>query len=79
MMCFFDVHAQYIPGIIATVALLMINCIRREELADYDAFDDAGYCRWDTSVAGRHVRCRAEAKMPLWGGVGVRGVPVACA
>ena len=37
---------QYIPGIVATLALIMINCIRREELlAEYDAFDDGGFCR----------------------------------
>jgi len=36
---------QYIPGIVATLALLMINCIRRDDLQDYDPFDDGGFCR----------------------------------
>lgn len=36
---------QYIPGIIATLALFMINVVRREELAEYDSFDDASFCR----------------------------------
>eukprot|EP00882_Tetradesmus_deserticola_P003957 GHRQ01004183.1.p1 GENE.GHRQ01004183.1~~GHRQ01004183.1.p1 ORF type:complete len:172 (+),score=21.30 GHRQ01004183.1:184-699(+) len=36
---------QYIPGIVATVALVMINCIRRDDLQDYDPFDDGGFCR----------------------------------
>lgn len=34
-----------IPGIIATVALLMMNLVRRDELQDYDPFDDGGLCR----------------------------------
>jgi hypothetical protein len=36
---------QYLPGIIATLALVMINLIRRDELAEVDPFDDATYCR----------------------------------
>ncbi|GAX76275.1 hypothetical protein CEUSTIGMA_g3719.t1 [Chlamydomonas eustigma] len=36
---------QYLPGIIATLALVMINLIRKDELADIDPFDDASYCR----------------------------------
>eukprot|EP00879_Flechtneria_rotunda_P003907 GHRR01004147.1.p1 GENE.GHRR01004147.1~~GHRR01004147.1.p1 ORF type:complete len:170 (+),score=25.44 GHRR01004147.1:115-624(+) len=36
---------QYIPGIVATLALVMINCIRRDDLQDYDPFDDGGFCR----------------------------------
>ena len=36
---------QYLPGIIATLALIMINLIRRDELAELDPFDDASYCR----------------------------------
>ncbi|KAL6745536.1 hypothetical protein V8C86DRAFT_2975444 [Haematococcus lacustris] len=35
----------YLPGALATVALVMINCIRREDLQESDPFDDAGYCR----------------------------------
>lgn len=34
----------YIPGCIATVALLMINFIHREELNDYDPFSDGEDC-----------------------------------
>jgi hypothetical protein len=37
--------AQYIPGIIATVALVMTNCVQRDELAAYDPFDDGAFCR----------------------------------
>lgn len=36
---------QYIPGIIATLALIMINCIRRDSLQGQDAFDDESFCR----------------------------------
>ncbi|GLC37889.1 hypothetical protein PLESTB_001505800 [Pleodorina starrii] len=36
---------QYLPGIIATLALIMINCIRRDDMVEYDPFDDATYCR----------------------------------
>lgn len=36
---------QYIPGIVATLALVMINCIRRDDLVEYDPFDDGGFCR----------------------------------
>ncbi|KAJ9518487.1 hypothetical protein QJQ45_018514 [Haematococcus lacustris] len=36
---------HYLPGALATVALVMINCIRREDLQESDPFDDAGYCR----------------------------------
>lgn len=36
---------QYLPGIIATLALIMINCIRRDDLAAFDPFDDPSYCR----------------------------------
>lgn len=37
---------QYLPGLIATLALVMINSIRREELEDqYDAFDEGVFCR----------------------------------
>ncbi len=32
--------------IIATVALVMINLIRRDELSDLDPFDDATFCRY---------------------------------
>lgn len=37
--------AHYLPGIIATLALVMINFIRRDELTDVDPFDDASFCR----------------------------------
>lgn len=36
---------QYLPGFVATVALFMTNCIRREDLDEYDTFDDGIYCR----------------------------------
>lgn len=36
---------QYLPGIIATIALIMINAVRMEELQELDSFDDAAYCR----------------------------------
>uniref|UniRef100_A0A7R9V005 Transmembrane protein 50A n=1 Tax=Chlamydomonas euryale TaxID=1486919 RepID=A0A7R9V005_9CHLO len=36
---------HYLPGLIATLALVMINLIRKDELAEIDPFDDATYCR----------------------------------
>mmetsp|Transcript_13159 Transcript_13159/g.25116 ORF Transcript_13159/g.25116 Transcript_13159/m.25116 type:complete len:151 (-) Transcript_13159:193-645(-) len=36
---------RWVPGIIATVALLMINSVRRENLRAYDPFDDGSDCR----------------------------------
>uniref|UniRef100_A0A7S3R718 Transmembrane protein 50A n=1 Tax=Dunaliella tertiolecta TaxID=3047 RepID=A0A7S3R718_DUNTE len=36
---------QYIPGLMATLALLMINVIRKQDLDEGDPFDDAGVCR----------------------------------
>lgn len=36
---------QYLPGIIATLALIMINCIRQDDLMEIDPFDDATFCR----------------------------------
>ena len=48
-------HTQYIPGIIATLALIMINCIRRDELQEADPFDDAGYCRCEYIRIYRYV------------------------
>ncbi|KAG2448465.1 hypothetical protein HYH02_006357 [Chlamydomonas schloesseri] len=36
---------QYLPGLIATLALVMINCIRRDDLVEIDPFDDASFCR----------------------------------
>lgn len=36
---------QWIPGVIATLALLMINSVRRESLRAYDPFDDGSDCR----------------------------------
>eukprot|EP01024_Parvocaulis_polyphysoides_P024585 TRINITY_DN22487_c0_g2_i6.p2 TRINITY_DN22487_c0_g2~~TRINITY_DN22487_c0_g2_i6.p2 ORF type:complete len:159 (-),score=19.46 TRINITY_DN22487_c0_g2_i6:313-789(-) len=36
---------QYLPGFIATIAVIMINVVRRDELDDYDPYDQAGYCR----------------------------------
>lgn len=36
---------QHLPGIIATLALVMINAIRRSELDEYDPFDEGVFCR----------------------------------
>lgn len=39
---------RYIPGILAAVALLMINAVRYDQLQEYDPFDDdggGGVCR----------------------------------
>lgn len=37
---------QYIPGILAALALLMINTVRYDQLHEYDPFDDGGgVCR----------------------------------
>ena len=35
---------EYIPGIAATLALIITNCVRREDVAD-DAGDDEDVCR----------------------------------
>ncbi|KAK9809248.1 hypothetical protein WJX72_012057 [[Myrmecia] bisecta] len=36
---------QYLPGFVATLALVMINAIRRDELQEYDPFDEGVFCR----------------------------------
>ncbi|KAK9830631.1 hypothetical protein WJX81_007042 [Elliptochloris bilobata] len=36
---------QYLPGFVATLALIMINAIRREELESHDPFDEGVFCR----------------------------------
>ncbi|GBG62511.1 hypothetical protein CBR_g30829 [Chara braunii] len=35
---------HYLPGILASLAALMFNCVRREDLRDHDSYDDSG-CR----------------------------------
>ena len=37
--------AQWLPGLIAAFALLMINSVRRDELLSTDPFDDGIFCR----------------------------------
>ncbi|GAQ84641.1 hypothetical protein KFL_001980240 [Klebsormidium nitens] len=36
---------HYLPGIFATIAALMFNCVRREDLQEYDPYDDGAGCR----------------------------------
>ncbi|KAH9572455.1 hypothetical protein CY35_02G151400 [Sphagnum magellanicum] len=36
---------HYLPGIFASLASLMFNCVRRDELQDYSPFDDGEGCR----------------------------------
>eukprot|EP00898_Chlorokybus_atmophyticus_P007375 jgi/Chlat1/7639/Chrsp64S07113 len=36
---------HYLPGIIATVALLMFNCVRKEDVMEYSSMDDGEGCR----------------------------------
>jgi len=36
---------NYLPGFVATIALIMINAVRREELESFDAFDEGVFCR----------------------------------
>lgn len=36
---------HYLPGIFATIAALMFNGVRRDELTDYSPFDDNDGCR----------------------------------
>jgi len=36
---------HYLPGIFASFAALMFNCVRREEIQDYSPFDDNEGCR----------------------------------
>lgn len=37
--------SQYLPGLIATLALIMINSVRRDELLSYDPYDEGTFCR----------------------------------
>ncbi|KAL4854493.1 Transmembrane protein 50 [Chlorella vulgaris] len=37
--------SQYLPGLIATFALVMINSVRRDELLSYDPYDEGTFCR----------------------------------
>ena len=60
---------QYLPGIIATLALVMINLIRKDELAELDPFDDASYCRSGACVP---MRSCAYWHLALRSGVGQR-------
>jgi hypothetical protein len=34
------------PGIFASLAALMFNCVRQDELQDYSPFDDGEACRY---------------------------------
>ena len=36
---------QYLPGITATLALLMITAVRRDEMVAVDPFDEGVFCR----------------------------------
>lgn len=36
---------EYLPGIIATLAMLLMCVVRRSDLAAFDSFDSASYCR----------------------------------
>lgn len=54
---------QYLPGIIATLALVMINLIRKDELAELDPFDDASYCRYVVIVMHMLPCTHAQATM----------------
>jgi hypothetical protein len=37
---------HYLPGIFASLAALMFNCVRQDELQDYSPFDDGEACRY---------------------------------
>ncbi|PSC73905.1 transmembrane 50-like protein [Micractinium conductrix] len=37
--------SQYLPGIVATLSLIMINSVRRDELLSYDPYDEGTFCR----------------------------------
>ncbi|OAE22178.1 hypothetical protein AXG93_3271s1210 [Marchantia polymorpha subsp. ruderalis] len=39
---------HYLPGIFASIAALMFNCVRREDLTDYSPYDDGESCRSKT-------------------------------
>ena len=51
---------QYLPGIIATLALIMINCIRQDDLMEIDPFDDATFCRCRAGGAFEWIRAGDE-------------------
>ncbi|KAL2633474.1 hypothetical protein R1flu_004953 [Riccia fluitans] len=36
---------HYLPGIAASLAALMFNCVKKEELVEYSPFDDGEGCR----------------------------------
>jgi hypothetical protein len=36
---------EYLPGIVATLALLMINCLTKDDLGDSDGYEES-LCRW---------------------------------
>ncbi|GMH44975.1 hypothetical protein BSKO_12932 [Bryopsis sp. KO-2023] len=36
---------QFFPGIIATLAVIVMSCISREDVREYDPFDDDAMCR----------------------------------
>lgn len=36
---------DFLPGIVATIALVMINAVRREELSSSEAFEEEVFCR----------------------------------
>jgi hypothetical protein len=57
---------QYLPGITATIALIMINCIRREELETYDAFDEGVFCRSRSWLFISYVVSFASVIAAVW-------------
>ncbi|KXZ55178.1 hypothetical protein GPECTOR_3g324 [Gonium pectorale] len=57
---------QYIPGIIATLALIMINCIRRDDLVEIDPFDDATFCRSRLWLFASYVVSFASIVAAVW-------------
>mmetsp|Transcript_28844 Transcript_28844/g.52979 ORF Transcript_28844/g.52979 Transcript_28844/m.52979 type:complete len:166 (+) Transcript_28844:36-533(+) len=57
---------RYIPGLIATLALIMINCIRRDDLADYDPFDEASYCRSRTWLFISYIVSFSSIIAAIW-------------
>jgi len=57
---------QYLPGFVATLALLMINAVRREELQEYDAFDEGVFCRSRTWLFLSYVVSFGAVTAAVW-------------
>lgn len=58
---------QYLPGVVATLALVMINSVRRDELLSYDSYDEGepALCLCLCVARMRAAACRLAPPVPL--------------